>query len=400
MKSHVNICIFDAQELKMKKFLTLFTLFAGLAIAFQSCKEDIDLVGTYNETAVVYGLLDQSDSVHFIKITRTFIGDGVTSNIDVAGIADSSYFDSVEGTVTEFYMDANGNPTVPTGRSFALRDTVVYNKDINGIFYAPEQKLYYFDNTKVDPVTNPTGNPLNEDYYYKLDLVINNGEFEVSGGTGLVRGMSNSNIAGSTQPYRFVNASNEFISTSVNVQNATDGTASVINTTLLIEFTEWVGTTGTTKTFKWQLGEIEGIEAGDLVAFGAPGATFYNQIAEHVTKDNPNIDKRTFNSITTVITGGAQELLNYMQVNEPTSSIAQAKPTYTNLTATNGHGVVGIFSARNVISIYKPFIDPLSQQVRCINQKSTEYLCIGTITNPYLFCSDHIGDVTKTWYCP
>lgn len=385
MKSHVNICIFDAQELKMKKFLTLFTLFAGLAIAFQSCKEDIDLVGTYNETAVVYGLLDQSDSVHFIKITRTFIGDGVTSNIDVAGIADSSYFDSVQGTVTEY---VNGTQA----RIWTLKDTVIYDKDINGIFYAPEQKLYYFETASAQPLL--------ENAEYELHLVLNGGEFEVTGRTELVHGMSNSNIAGSTQPYRFVNASNEFISTSVNVQNAADGTASVINTTLLIEFTEWVGTTGTTKTFKWQLGEIEGIEAGDLVAFGAPGATFYNQIAEHVTKDNPNIDKRTFNSITTVITGGAQDLLNYMQVNEPTSSIAQAKPTYTNLTATNGHGVVGIFSARNVISIYKPFIDPLSQQVRCINQKSTEYLCIGTITNPYLFCSDHIGDVTKTWYCP
>ena len=293
----------------MKRLLLIFTIFAGLSIAFQSCNEDIDLIGTYNETAVVYGLLDQSDSIHFIKITRTFIGDGVTSNIDVAGIADSSYFDSVEGTVTEYGgVDISGNPINPTGRIFTLKDTMIYDKDVNGIFYAPEQKLYYFETS--------TAQPLLDNGIYKLHLVINGGEFEVSGVTELVHGMSNSNIAGSTQPYRFVNANNDFISTSVSVQNAADGTARVINTKLLIEFTEWVGTTGTTKTFEWQLGELD-VNAGDLVAFGAPGATFYNQIAEHVTKDNPNIDKRTFNSITTIITGGAQDLLNYMEGRRP-----------------------------------------------------------------------------------
>ena len=107
-----------------------------IVFSFNSCKEEIELIGNFEETAVVYGLLDQSESIHMIKITRAFIGPG--NAIEIAAIADSSYFQSVTGTVTEY----NGN--IPTGRIFTLTDTMIMDKDENGIFYGPEQKMYYF----------------------------------------------------------------------------------------------------------------------------------------------------------------------------------------------------------------------------------------------------------------
>ena len=160
----------------MKKIHLALIAIIGL-VSLQSCKDDIEITGEFIETAVVYGLLDQSDSLHYVKITRAFIGPG--NAYDIAQIPDSNYFASVTGTVTE----------LSTGRKFNLRDTIVLNKDQNGIFYAPEQKLYYFDNTHITS-TNTTGAPLDENSTFRLDLDINNGLFSVTGETELVTGLS------------------------------------------------------------------------------------------------------------------------------------------------------------------------------------------------------------------
>src|SRR5690606_36910218 len=107
-------------------------------LSLQSCKDKIDLTGGAVESDIVVGILDQSNTTHYVKITRTFIGDGNTSAVDIAGIADSSYFNQVDVEIQEVL--SNGS----LGRLFTLHDTIIQNKDQNGVFYAPEQKVYVF----------------------------------------------------------------------------------------------------------------------------------------------------------------------------------------------------------------------------------------------------------------
>lgn len=376
----------------MKKLYSIFSLLALLSVTLLSCNEDIELVGDYKKTAVIYGLLDKADSTHFIKITRAFIGPGDANQI--AQIPDSNYFESVTGTVTEYYIGGGKL------RTFPLSDTIVTNKDQNGVFYAPEQKLYYFN--------TPTNAPLRGDCEYVLDLDFNNGAFQVTGRTFIVADLAQTTISGNTQPFRFVNNNNEFISTNIPISRlpsiggitVTDEMAAhVVNTTLDVEFTEWEGTTPTVRHASWSLGEFETVK-GENLTFNAAGATFYNVVKDNCSS-NSAITKRTINSITTIITGGSQDLVNYMQVNEPSSSLAQTKPTFTNLTATDGQSVVGIFSSTQTLSVYKPFIDPANSIIRCINKKTTEYLCVGAIMSGMLFCSDHPQDIAsgESWVC-
>ena len=63
-----------------------------------SCNEKINYIGEFKETAVVYGLLDHADSIHYVKINRAFIGPG--NAIDIAQIPDSNYFSQVDATVS------------------------------------------------------------------------------------------------------------------------------------------------------------------------------------------------------------------------------------------------------------------------------------------------------------
>ena len=79
---------------------------------------------------------------------------------------------------------------------------MVDNKDPNGVFFAPKQKLYYF---KSNQVSTEFGNPvyLNKDATYVLELNINNGQMTVMGETELISEIS-SGLYTSSQPFRFV----------------------------------------------------------------------------------------------------------------------------------------------------------------------------------------------------
>ena len=357
----------------MKKILFIISL--AFIFIFSSCKEDLNVIGDFKETAVVFGLLDQSDSIHMIKVTRAFIGPG--NALEIAQIPDSSYFKSVTGTVTEYI---NGVPA----RVFTLKDTIVNNKEPNGVFYHPTQKLYYFKTS--------TSSPLLDNAEYKLSLNINNGQFNVYGQTKLVSGITE-NISGQTQPYKFATSNGSFSSTIIKI-NA--GTAKRISSKLTIHYKEWDGTGSTDKTVSWKLGEIE--TSGGQISFTARGETFYSLIEDNVEYD-PNVIKRTLTGITLIATGGSEELNNYILINKPTSSLSQNKPSFTNLTATNGYRVVGIFTGRMTKKVYKPYIDSSgSLFIRCLNANSMKKLCTG-IYAPLLFCSDHPADISQSWYC-
>ncbi len=369
----------------MKYIIALVTI----AILY-SCNEKIDLIGDFKETAVVYGLLDHSDSMHYVKITRAFIGPG--NALEIAQIEDSSYFDAVDATIEEI----QGGSVV---RTWTLKDTLIENKDTNGVFYAPFQKVYYF---KTLPTTtsssgafgtvqtspNEMMSSLNPDYQYRLKAVINSGEFEVTGTTSLVNGMT---TTASSQNFTFKFATNpgEYKSTSVTISNT--GNAHVVNAELGIRIAEYIATDASVKTIGWRIGESD-VLPNTSKTFSANGITFYNLVNSNVTND-ALIDERNFLGFEVTVTGGSEDLNNYITVNQPSSSLAQNKPTYTNLEVTNDYRVIGIFSSIQTIKTYRPFyISPQQAFIRAIDKKSTQELCEGQITGLLHFCSKHPAD--------
>tara|TARA_B110000459_G_C16609875_1_gene495564 strand:- start:1806 stop:2954 length:1149 start_codon:yes stop_codon:yes gene_type:complete len=360
-----------------------------LCIIF-SCSEKIDLIGDFKETAVVYGLLDHSDSLHYVKITRAFIGPG--NAIEIAQIEDSSYFNNVEATIDEL---EGGNVI----RTWLLKDTLIENKDTNGVFYAPYQKVYYFktlpttiSNSGVYGMVQTSSNPmltsLNPDAQYRLNAVINSGQFEVSATTDLVNDITTTAVS---QNFTFKFASNpgEYKSTGVTISNS--GNAHVVNIKIGVNIAEYIGSASVSKSFDWQIGESN-VSPNSSKSFSANGLTFYNLVQNNITND-PLIDKRNFLGFDITVTGGSEDLNNYILVNQPSSSLAQNKPTYTNLDVTNGYRVIGVFSSRQTVKVYRPFY--VSQQqafIRAIDRKSTQELCEGPITGLLQFCSNHPAD--------
>jgi hypothetical protein len=353
-------------------FLSGVLLLSGI---LGSCKEEIDLYGDFQETAVVYGLLDKADTVHFIKINRAYITPGNET------VADSSYFDQVDATITEVINGTNQ-------RVWTLQDTIVTNKDENGVFFAPDQKVYYF--------TTPSNAPLNDNGTYKLHISLNGGEFEVDGETEIVSGITTTADAQNFR-YEFVDDPASYVTRGISVNT---GNSHVINTTLQVTFTEFItGVDTTFTTFDWNLGEAEITSAQKTFSYN--GATFYNLIEQNVTND-PAINQRRLYTIKVIATGGSEDLLNYITVNKPSSSLAQNKPTYTNLTTTSGYRVIGLFSSRYTHTSMKYYLNPDNPNLRLMTSKSVAELCQGPITGLLAFCSQHPQDISLglSYACP
>jgi hypothetical protein len=369
--------------------MKLIFALATLTVLY-SCNEKINLIGDFKETAVVYGLLDHSDSMHYVKITRAFIGPG--NALELAQIEDSSYFNAVDATIEEIQ---GGNVL----RTWTLKDTLIENKDTNGLFYAPFQKVYYF---KTLPTTTSSSgafgtvqtspnvmmSSLNPDNQYRLKAVINQGEFEVTGTTNLVNGMT---TTATSQNFTFKFASNpgEYKATSVTISNS--GNAHIVNAKLGIRIAEFIAGQASVKTIDWRVGESD-VLPNSAKTFSANGVTFYNLVNSNVT-DDELIDERTFSGFEITVTGGSEDLNNYITVNQPASTLAQNKPTYTNLEVTNEYRVIGIFSSIQTIKTYRPFyISPQQAFIRAIDKKSTQELCEAPITGLLQFCSKHPAD--------
>ena len=343
-----------------------------------SCNEDVDLIGDFEETAVVYGLLDQSDSVHFIKINRAFIGPG--NALEISQIPDSNEFQQVDVTISE-YIDGL------LSRQWTLGDTLIENKDPNGVFYTPFQKMYYFKTSSTEP--------LNPNCIYKLHISINNGDIIVDGETEIVSGISTS-ADGQTFRFDFVDDPGIYLEKGISIFS---GNSHIMNTTLEVNFFEYTSPgVGALKSFKWKLGESD-VNPNSSKTFTVNGKTFYDLILANIT-NNPLIIQRKLYSIKVIATGGDEDFYNYLTVNAPSSTLAQSKPTYTNLSVNENHAVIGIFSSRYKYSIEKKYINTSNANLRMLATKSVAELCTGPITGNLFFCSQHIGDASTDYYCP
>lgn len=373
--------------MKKNKFLLIpfIALILGSITSLNSCNEEIDMIGEYKETPILFCLLDQADSVHYVKLTKTFSGN--SNAIEAAQIADSSYYQEAEVKIEELISGV-------VSRTWNLTDTTLFTK-VSGAFYNPSQKLYYFKTT--------TANPLNSSATYRLTATLNGGEYTVSAETGLVDGIA---ITSPVSSYKFAQTIGGVKQFATSQCKANTGNAGVINASLEITFEERFGTTTVDKVFNWTAGELIGTQLGTVASFQLAGGNFYSLMKQNCTND-VSIDRRRLKSFRMIVTGGSDELSRYILVNKPSTSLAQTKPTYTNLTCSDGRKAVGLFSSRlTVVQEKFEFLVTGNIGSRCIDQLSMRVLCNGGIegTGGLLFCSSNTQDgspfVSDPFKCP
>ena len=140
------------------------------------------------------------------------------------------------------------------------------------------------------------------------------------------------------------------------------------------------------KSVLWNLGEVD---AGDVISstntIFADGEAFYEYLGQKIPVDS-DVTERNVRGFEIILTAASSDLYTYILTKEPSSSLAQNKPTYSNV-----EGALGIFSSRATITQYKPYFTP-PPSMRALNQNSTKELCNGSYTVALDFCSDIAGD--------
>lgn len=135
---------------------TRFLLLLGvLALLLGSCSTDVDLYADPEEIPVIYGLLDCRADTNFIRITRV-VHASDNPLLDAANASLSEYPGLLDVRLTEF----RNNDSI---RQIVL-DTITLHNKKPGIFYAPNQKVYY----TTEPLHINKGK---NKYKYKLTIV-------------------------------------------------------------------------------------------------------------------------------------------------------------------------------------------------------------------------------------
>jgi hypothetical protein len=298
-----------------------------------TCSTDLDVLDDWEETTVVYCILDQTQSLQYIRIEKAFLGP--ENALSMAQEFDSiNYINQLMVTVDA--LDNNGNvvlsysTTDQTVRPITL-DTVP--KDY-GIFAGPVL-LYVFDTPPGDPVR-----ALNANYSYRLTVTNNSTQKTVTSTTKLVTPFLLTAPSFSS-PLPMVPTTN---SPTIDIKWNGVSTGYVYHTTVRFFYTEHYvnGDSAQLVTSDWVQASVEPSATGltSPIIVKLTKEDFYRFVGNSI-QVNSNVVKRRADHLEITVYAGNFELKNYIDINGASNSVAQEHPIYTNI-----NGGYGLFAAR------------------------------------------------------
>lgn len=310
-------------------FVSCFALFSFLMM-FNACHTDVDLYADYKDITVVYGLLDCGVDTNFIKINKAFLGPG--NALEIAQNPDSSNYPAkLNAKLIEYRASAGGTHYQQLGE-FPLDTITIHDKE-PGIFYAPDQLIYY---------TTKRINKNDSQYKYRYELQIERGDSIISAFTNVVGG---NNFKCPQASMVFSALGNTGTVTWYPCPNA-----AVYEVVFKFHFVE-VGPShdSVERVMTWALGSYPESQLNlDNGTYSLPynGTMFFYKLAVMLGADtlNPNVERLIFEpSLEVSIAAGGHELYNFITVNGPSNSIVQTLPEYTNV-----KGGYGVLSSRTM----------------------------------------------------
>lgn len=352
-------------SLRPMKNLTILLLLVSL---MWSCSTDFDLNADFVETPVVYGLLDASDSTHYIRINRAFLSDDVDA-LTLALDASVIYYGDEMSVVME---QLNGAyeiiSTVTLER--VNGDTLGIEKDTSGIFATMPNILYRFTAE------------LNPDNLYRIKALNSATGKEISAVTPIINNfkITRPNEEAITPQYFALSPQGVYQFT---FQHAAD--AATYDLTLRLHYRNALYYQDgdsiqilSSDIADWKFAkEYKAIDrnTGESITVEVDGNSFYNFIADAFVPNEDDDYVRIPDSVQFIVEAGGLEIYNYQLFNNSTLGLTegQATDTYTNVS-----GGLGLFSTRYQ-RISKIF--PISIQTR-------DSIGCSTITNGLNFTPD------------
>ena len=308
------------------RFMPLFLLLLPILFA---CDKTLKVNADWKDVTIVYGLLDQTKDTTYIKITKAFLGEG--DALHFARIADSSTYPAKLEVRLDEYASSAATTIL---NSYACDTITIHNKEAgDSIFYFPTQLMYF------------TTAKLNADHVYKLNIQNRKTGKVITSQTSLLHDFD------VTRPQ--VTASFP-AGQSFEVRWTPSKNGKRYQLVIRFFYLEALKTNTDSlymRSFDWLVfSNVKPIDISSTMAFDLffPADAFYSQVAANVKEDQ--LVTRVAHHCQFIFTVAAPELNTYMEVTEPSLSLIQEKPAYTNIV--NG---IGLFSAR-----YMKVVDSLA----------------------------------------
>lgn len=309
----------------MKRIL-LIVCIGYAAFAFTGCKNDLKLLAPYKDITVVYGLLDQGDTTHYIRINKAYEGPGNALTM-------AAQYDSINypiGTLTVQLQDINSGKMSTLGTTMNLPVSP-------GIFSYPNQVEYFTKDT------------LNVNDQYKLIITNNKSGKVVTGSTYLLPDLAVTpfNQGGTTFPVSWYKA----YPTTVSWTSIPNG--DIYQMTVRFYYSDINGATTTHVYADWVFATVSVTDntGGDELSYSYNGSAFLQFLKSVIPA---NGDSKICDSLHVIFSTGSQDFCTYSNLSQPSLGINQDKPFYTDLS--NG---IGIFSSRHT-QVYTRYLNSIA----------------------------------------
>lgn len=353
------------------------------------CSTEVDLTAPYDSIPVVYGLLEVDADTQWVKINRTWLGDG--NQLVAAQIPDSSEYPegSVMAKIVELIPSESGEIVgneLATGVEWMLQDTVLENKSTDGIFFGPSQRVYY---------ASMSERALREDRWYRLEALLPDGS-ELKATTTMVQSSAGSierpppNLSSYQMGFASVNPDGSATYPSFPFRWTSAPGASRYAASLKVNFQEryyaddefTLLDSVRDRTISLSLGtrQLNNPNNTQTLEESFSGERFYSELATRL-EVNPRIrrvlgyydgDTQIERALDFELQVANQDLAIYLDVNESTNSIVQERPLWTNV-----QGGIGLWASRTTLGVYN--LGYLKQTMQHLQE--------GDLTAALNFCS-------------
>ncbi len=287
-----------------------FILFISLTLLLSHCKNDFKVNEDWKDYTIVYGILNQYDSVNYVRVTKSFLGN--QDAYAMAQISDSLYYKNINVKIEE-WLNSSLNKTIDLVKDSFPRE--------NGIFAI---KNYVF---KTNEVLNPLA---------RYKLIVNVNGKEVTSETSLLEDFT-IELPGQIALH------SEYTTLKITCVSKPD--QRIFEPTLRFWYYEITSQGDTTKkyldlTLAAQISPT--INGGEKIISELKGDQFLSFVGNNLQND-PNVIKRVVahGSFDILVDVGSDDMYTYMQVNAPATGIVSEKPIFSNIT--NG---LGLFTSR------------------------------------------------------
>jgi hypothetical protein len=298
-----------------------FYLLMGAILLTTSCSTDFDIDADWKDIALVYGILNQNDTAHYIKLNKVFLGD--LDAYYMAAQADSIYYPEAR-----VFLEPLSN-----GSNIFDYSGNIVRYELSETYEIPKEPGIFFDDYNLLYKTKQTLNP---DYGYKLNIEIP-GKEPITSETSLVKNINVKNP--NTNPATKITFSNlyEYMNYEVEIETSADG--AMYGLVVRFYYRENTPEGTVDKYLDWNQPSKKKGSASKLV-WDLNGESFYSYLNFNIPQGNIETTRKAL-KLDFIFMVAGEELVAFIEVNGPSDGIVQERPAFTNIE--NG---IGVFSAR------------------------------------------------------